>query len=73
MALHPSTFAYLKPSDEQVERMARVRGATACYALIIETELPDGPDKTVIMRQIRDVGMWANVSVTRHPDGTPRT
>lgn len=72
MALHPSTFEYLKPTDAQIATMASARQATADYAKAMEEILPDGPDKTVIMRQIRDVGMWANVTITRLPDGTPR-
>lgn len=72
MALHESTFEYLKPTDAQIDHMAKARTATANFARQMEEILPDGPDKTVIMRQIRDVGMWANVTITRLPDGTPR-
>ena len=73
MSLHPSTFEYLKPTDDQMAQMGEARSATAAFAKEMERILPDGPDKTVIMRQIRDVGMWANVTITRLPDGTPRT
>lgn len=71
--LHESTFEYLKPTDDQVATMAKARAATKTFATELEAILPDGPDKTVIMRQIRDVGFWANVTITRLPDGTPRT
>jgi hypothetical protein len=27
---------------------------------------------TYILRKLREVGMWANVSITRNPDGSPR-
>lgn len=73
MPLHDSTFGYLKPTDAQLETMNRVRASTAAYAKDLENLLPDGPDKTVIMRQLRDIGMWANVTITRLPDGTPRS
>lgn len=71
--MHPSTFEYLKPTDEQIEHMAKVRQAAKAYCEILEGYLPDGPDKTFIIRAHRSNAMWANVAITRHPDGTPRT
>lgn len=73
MSLHPSTFEYLKPSDEQIERMNIVRKAAADYCKILENFLPDGPDKTYVIRNHRSNAMWANVAITRQPDGTPRS
>lgn len=72
MPLHSSTFEYLKPTDEQVEAMKVCRAAAAAYARILDAMLKDGPDKDHIMRQLRDVAMWANVAITRFGDGTPR-
>lgn len=70
--MHSSTYEYLKPTDEQIEKMARVRAAAAAYSAVLEAELPDGPDKTFVIRAHRSNAMWANVSITRLPDGTPR-
>lgn len=70
--MHASTYDYLKPTDEQVERMARVRAAAKAYNDILDAELPDGPDKTFVIRNHRSNAMWANVCVTRHADGAPR-
>lgn len=70
--LHPSTFEYLKPSDEQVAQMARVRAAAKAYCDVLEAELPDGPDKTFTIRAHRSNAMWANVAITRQADGSPR-
>lgn len=70
--LHASTFEYLKPTDEQVEQMARVRAAAKAYADVLDMELPDGPDKTFVLRAHRSNAMWVNVAITRLPDGTPR-
>lgn len=72
MSLHPSTFEYLKPTEKQIEDMSIVRAATMKYANVLEQWLPDGPDKTYLLRKLREVGMWANVAITRQPDGTPR-
>lgn len=71
--MHPSTFEYLKPTDKQIEHMNIVRAAAAEYCKILEDYLPDGPDKTFIIRAHRSNAMWVNVSITRLPDGTPRT
>jgi hypothetical protein len=71
--MHPSTFEYLKPTDDQLAQMTKVRQAAKEYNEVLEKELPDGPDKTFIIRAHRSNAMWANVAITRLPDGTPRT
>jgi hypothetical protein len=70
--MHPLTFEYLKPSEAQIDRMARVRAAARAYADVLDHELPDGPDKTYCLRTLRTVAMWANVTIDRLPDGAPR-
>lgn len=70
--MHPSTYEYLNPTDEQKECMARVRAAAKAYSEVLEANLPDGPDKTFVIRAHRSNAMWANVAITRHPDGAPR-
>jgi len=72
MPLHSSTFEYLQPTQDQIEAMARVRAAAKEYADAIEIGIPDGPDKTFILRAHRQNAMWANVAITRQADGTPR-
>ncbi len=73
MTMHGSTFEYLKPTDEQIAAMARLREAAKAYCDVLEANLPDGPDKTFVIRAHRSNAMWVNVAVTRQPDGTPRT
>lgn len=70
--MHPTTYEFLKPTDDQIERMARVRAAAKVYGDILAAELPDGPDKTFVIRGHRSNAMWANVAITRTADGTPR-
>lgn len=72
MAMHNTTFDYLKPTDEQIETMAKLRAAAKVYCEALERWVPDGPDKTYIIRAHRQNAMWANVAVTRLPDGMPR-
>jgi hypothetical protein len=71
--MHSSTFEYLKPTEEQLARMESLRGASRNYCNTLEQLLPDGPDKTYIIRKFRELTMWNNVAITRLPDGTPRT
>lgn len=71
-AMHPSTYEYLKPTDKQIEQMARVRNAAKVYNDVLDEVLPDGPDKTFVIRAHRSNAMWANIAITRLPDGTPR-
>ena len=70
--MHISTFDYLKPTNEQVLKMERIRAAAKAFSDVLETELPDGPDKTFAIRNHRTTGMWANVAITRQSDGAPR-
>ena len=71
--MHDSTYEYLKPTDKQLESMAQVRSAAKAYGDVLDQMLPDGPDKTYVIRKHRENAMWANVAITRQPDGTPRS
>ena len=72
MTLHDSTYQYLKPTHDQMRAMEALRAAAAIYSGVLETLLPDGDDKDHVLRLHRTTAMWANVVVTRFPDGTPR-
>ena len=70
--MHASTYEYLMPTDEQKATMAKLREAAKAYGDALDALLPDGPDKTFVIRAHRSNAMWANVAITRQPDGTPR-
>lgn len=70
--MHEKTFGYLNPTDEQRERMDTLRLAAKNYSDALEYHIPDGPDKTYLLRKLREVAMWANIAVTRQADGSPR-
>lgn len=70
--LHSIAFEHLKPTDEQMKVMAEAREAVREYAADIELLVPDGPDKTYILRKLREVAMWVNIAITRNPNGAPR-
>lgn len=71
--MHYSTYEYLKPTNDQLERMARIRTAAKVYGEALELELPKGVDKDFVIRGHRSNAMWANVAITREADGTPRS
>ncbi len=73
MTLDPTTFEYLQPTPNQIADMRDARDMAQHYAMALERLLPDGPDKTYTLRKLREVAMWANVAITRNPDGSPRT
>jgi hypothetical protein len=66
------TFEYLKPTDDQLQKMETLRHAFYDLACTIEALVPEGPDRTFALRELRTCGMWCNISVTRNPDGSPR-
>lgn len=70
--MHDSTFQYLKPNEIQMAAMADARDAAANYADRLEHIVPDGPDKTYLLRKLREVAMWVNIAITRNSDGSPR-
>jgi hypothetical protein len=70
--MHISTFEYLKPTEDQLKTMEEARQRAFVYATAIEALIPDGPDKTYMLRKFREVAMWANIAITRQPDGSPR-
>jgi hypothetical protein len=72
MSLHESTFAYLKPTDAQQEVMSQLRVNFLAFVDVVDTLLPEGPDKTFVLRQLRDCAMWCTVTIMRNPDGSPR-
>jgi hypothetical protein len=70
--MHNMTYADLKPTDDQMVRLERLRNAAKVYGELLETELPEGEDKNHIIRAHRSNAMWATVAVTRLVDGAPR-
>lgn len=72
MTLDSTTFEYLKPTEDQLETMDRLRAAAKAYAELVDLLLPDGADKTYVLRRVRETAMWVNVAVTREADGKPR-
>ena len=70
--MHPSAFEYVKPSDNQIERMDQMRAAFARCSEYVDALLPECADKTYVQRTLRTAAMWANVAITRQANGEPR-
>ena len=72
VSLHKDTFLYLKPTDNQITGMDVVRHAFTNIADLLQHVLPDGADKTHVIRLLRTTAMWAHVAITREQDSSPR-
>lgn len=72
MDLHPDAFNYLKPTDAQLLAMQKIRDGVKEFSELLNRVVPDGPDKTYLMRRLVEVTMWANRAVMHRPDGAPR-
>jgi len=70
--MHKTVFEYLLPTDDQKKDMAKIREAAGQFLAHINLYVPEGPDRTYIIRQLREIVMWSNVAITRMSDGTPR-
>lgn len=70
--LHKDAFGHSPPTDDQQASMQVCREAAEQYATTLEEILPDGPDKTFVLRKLRTLAMWSNVAITRHADGSAR-
>lgn len=70
--MHDTTFDYIRPTEAQFTKMVEVRREFKHLADYLDLELPEGDDKKHVIRVLREAAMWANVALTRLPDGTPR-
>ena len=70
--LHEATFEHLQPTETQLATMAEGRAAFVALAKQLDELIPEGPDRTYLLRRLREVAMWVNIAITRHADGAPR-
>jgi hypothetical protein len=72
MDLHPHAFDSIKPTEAQLLAMQKVRDGAKEFYELLDRVVPDGPDKTFVVRQLMGLVMWANRAVMHRPDGAPR-
>jgi hypothetical protein len=70
--MHPTTFEYLKPTDEQIDTLTILRANFKRTADLIESVIPEGRYRRLAITALEEAAMWANKGVTRDSDGTPR-
>lgn len=58
-----ASFDYHKPTDDQVNRISIIRGASKVMVQAIWAQCPDGPDRTVAIRKVHEAMMTANKSI----------
>jgi hypothetical protein len=56
-------FTYHKPKNDQLARYEKLRAAAKAFAEVIDRSCPDGPDKTVAIRKVREAVMTANAAI----------
>lgn len=56
-------FTYHAPTGDQAVVYEAIRAHGREFAHIINNLVPDGPDKTVAIRTLREAVMWANAAV----------
>lgn len=71
--MHQKIFEQIpSPTVSQSALMHELGVAAKAYLDKIEAAVPDGPDRTYLVRKLREVQMWVNATIVRHPDGSPR-
>lgn len=56
-------FTYHAPQGDQPARYAALRDAALAFAREIERLVPQGPDRTVAIRKLRESVMTANAAI----------
>ncbi len=56
-------FTYHKPTDADIPKYLAVREAALAFAQVVYVNCPNGADKSVAIRKIREAVMTANASI----------
>lgn len=72
MSDEEDVFESVEPNPTQAMQLEAVRKAAKAFGIVLNANMPNGPDKTFAMRTLRTALMWASVAITKNPDGTPR-
>ena len=65
-------FEYTTPTPAQKQDMDIIRQAAQHFVDAVHVIVPEGPDRTYLIRKFRECVMWAMISVVKMPDGSPR-
>lgn len=56
-------FEYQKPTDEQVEKISRVRQVCQTLHGELLENVPEGRERSLAITKLEEVSMWANKGV----------
>ena len=56
-------FTYHPPKVDQPERYAGIRNQAHDLALVIQLNVPAGPERTEAIKKLREAVMWANAGI----------
>jgi hypothetical protein len=58
-------FSYHAPTEDQIDRIAKVREACRIAAQAINTNCPGSPDASAAIRKVGEASMTANRAIVR--------
>lgn len=68
-----NSHTYHAPTPEQVEHYEAIREGARVFSHLLDDHVPDGPRKTLALRNVEAAVMWANKEIACRPgDNMPR-
>lgn len=64
-------FNYRAPTDNQVSRIHKVRGAFEDCEAVILRHVPASPERTLALRRLQEASFWANFAITHEGEPPP--
>ena len=64
-----NNFTYHKPTEDQVERYARIRDHAKHLAYILNQYCPESRELSLAMTKLEEAVMWANAAIARNEKG----
>lgn len=58
-----NVFRYHPPTSDKVEQHEAIRDGGRVLAHLIDSQTPDGPEKTLAIRHVQQAVMWANAGI----------
>lgn len=59
-------FTYHPPTNEMIPKFQEIRDEAKVLAILIDTLVPDGREKSVALTNLDEVVFWANAGIARN-------